>query len=87
MEDLLINFFIYTFIGVSSLILLTGLGILFFKCLYMSIRGCLIKGHQWELIDQKLMEAESSRYGKRIYMVYTFKCKRCGDIKKEEVKY
>ena len=56
----------------------------------MAIYGCILKGHDYEIIEQKRFERyDTDDAGNdklvEVYIVYILKCKRCGKIKKKTI--
>lgn len=74
---------------IPSVILVVGFSVLLLYRLFKS--PCLLRGHDWELIDKKDMSKkitytdDSHKYYD--YIVYVFKCKNCGKLMQKTVFY
>lgn len=55
--------------------------------LFLILRSaCFIEGHDWELIESREKKYIKDNITKAISNIYIFKCKRCGKIKKMEIR-
>lgn len=70
----------YVFYACCILLLVFSTGLIIAKLLHAAIHGCLVKGHDWEIVaESTYATADNSRTKKK----FLRKCKRCGKMETE----
>ena len=70
----------YVFYACCILLLVFFTGLIIAKSLHAAIHGCLVKGHDWEIVaENTYTTADNSRTKKQ----FLRKCKRCGKMETE----